>query len=112
MDATGTTPLISLAHGSTFLDVDAGIHLTTVKLIMGTLWDDSNEDGVRSDSEALLTNVIVHLKNMNNQTIESVVTNHAGMYCVASSNPGQHFIQVDAPLNHIFTEKIWEIMLP
>ncbi len=105
VDATGTTPLISLAHGSTFLDVDAGIHLTTVKLIMGTVWDDSNEDGVRSDSEALLTNVIVHLKNMNNQTIESVVTNHAGMYCVASSNPGQHFIQVDAPLNHIFTEK-------
>lgn len=105
VDATGTTPLISLAHGSTFLDVDAGMHVTANKLIMGTVWDDKNEDGIRTENEKFQNNVLVQLKNKNNQVVESFTTNHAGMYCVATNTPDEHFVQVVSPLSYLFTLK-------
>lgn len=105
VDATGTTPLISLAHGSNFLDVDAGIHITPSKIIMGTVWDDKNEDGIRTPDEKFQNNVLVQLKNKQNQIVKTFTTNHAGMYCVSTDDPGEHYVQVVSPISYLFTLK-------
>jgi protocatechuate 3,4-dioxygenase beta subunit len=105
VDATGTTPLISLAHGSNFLDVDAGIHLTPSKIIMGTVWDDKNEDGIRSENEKFQNNVLVQLRDKQNQVVKTFTTNHAGMYCLSTLDYGEHHVQVISPLSYLFTIK-------
>lgn len=105
VDATGTTPLIALAHGSTFLDVDAGIFVTNQRLIMGTVWDDVNHDGIRTEDEALQQNISVELLNTSQQVLKTFITNHAGMYCVSTAQVGMHYVQVATPNGYIFTEK-------
>ena len=104
-DATGTTPLIALAHGSNFLDVDAGMFRSSQRLVMGTVWNDTNQDGLRTENESLLQNVKIDLINNQLKVVQSYVTNHAGMYCVSTPIKGTHYIQVLAPDNHVFTQK-------
>lgn len=105
VDATGTTPLIALAHGSTFLDVDAGIFATNQRLIMGTVWDDVNHDGIRTEDEKLQQNISVELLNTSQQVLKTFITNHAGMYCVSTAQVGMHYVQMATPSGYIFTEK-------
>ena len=105
VDATGTTPLISLAHGSTFLDVDAGIHSTNANLIMGNIWNDLNKDGIRTFDEPLKPNIKVYLKNNIQEVIATTTTNHAGMYCFASETTGQHLVLIEPPVDYVFTNK-------
>lgn len=105
VDATGTTPLISLSHGATFLDVDAGIFQTNARLIMGNIWNDENEDGLRSYDEQNGQGMRVFLKNSSDVAVDSSVTNHAGRYCFESMNTGNYYIQVMPIKDHIFSEK-------
>jgi hypothetical protein len=105
VDQTGTTPLISLAHGSTFLDVDAGIFSSTSRLIMGTVWNDTNNDGIRNPNETLMKNIKVYLKNNSNVVVASCITNHAGMYSFSVQQKGEFYIYVELPDDHVFTKK-------
>ena len=105
VDATGTTPLIALAHGTNFVDVDAGMFSSSQRLIMGTVWDDTNHDGIRTENEKLMPDISVELKNNQLQVVKTFVTNHAGMYCVSSPISGAHYVQVLPPANHVFTER-------
>ncbi|MBC7885488.1 MAG: hypothetical protein H7X99_08430, partial [Saprospiraceae bacterium] len=105
VDGTGTTALISLAHGSTFLDLDAGIHLTTARLIMGNVWNDSNEDGIRTYNEQLMPLIHVYLKDANQNVVGSTMTNHAGIYSFACENTGEHFVFVETVGDYVFTTK-------
>lgn len=105
VDITGTTPLISLAHGSTFLDVDAGIQSTTNRVIMGNVWNDANEDGVRTEDEKLSSLIDVQLRDINQNTLQTFKTNHAGMYAFVSGQQGGCYVQVSAPGDHVFTAK-------
>ena len=105
VDETGTTPLISLAHGTVLLDIDAGIHVTNANLLMGSVWNDKNEDGLRNEGETLMKNINVYLKNADQQIIKVTTTNHAGMYCLSTEITGEHYVTVEAPVNHVFTDK-------
>ncbi|MBK9735130.1 MAG: hypothetical protein IPO92_09255 [Saprospiraceae bacterium] len=105
VDQTGTTPLISLAHGSTFLDIDAGMHTTNANLVMGTIWNDLNKNGLRTEDETLMPMVQVFLKDESQNIISTSLTNHAGMYCFATEHLGQHFVIVELPVDHVFTSK-------
>ena len=105
VDATGTTPLISLAHGSVLLDIDAGMHSTNARLIMGSVWNDINKNGIRTEDEKLQSGIKVHLKNLSQGTLKTVITNHAGMYALAETNQGEHVVLVESPDNHVFTQK-------
>ncbi len=105
VDATGTTPLISLAHGTVLLDIDAGIQTTNANIIMGNVWNDINKDGLRNSGELLMKDIRVYLKNSNQEIIKQSVTNHAGMYCLSTLDPGEHFVYVEAPEDHVFTDK-------
>jgi protocatechuate 3,4-dioxygenase beta subunit len=105
VDETGTTPLISLAHGTVLLDIDAGIHVTNANLLMGNVWNDKNQDGIRNDGESLMKDIKVYLKNADQQIIGYTTTNHAGMYCLSTELMGEHYVTVEAPENHVFTDK-------
>lgn len=105
VDATGTTPLISLAHGSTLLDIDAGIHILSGRIVMGNIWNDINEDGRRVYDEPLMADVKVYLKSMSNEIVDQFTTNHAGMYCLKALNQGDYTVFVESPDNHVFSSK-------
>ncbi|MEZ4910060.1 MAG: SdrD B-like domain-containing protein [Saprospiraceae bacterium] len=105
VDATGTTPLISLSHGSKLIDIDAGMYASSARLVMGTLWYDDNVNGIRDEGEALQANISTFLKNSSYQTVKSFVTNHAGMYCLSTKTYGQHFVYTDLPEDNVFTLK-------
>ena len=105
VDQTGTTPLISLAHGSTFLDIDAGMHITNASLVMGRVWNDINEDGMRTEDEQLMPLTTVYLEDANLNILATTTTNHAGMYCFATEYTGQTYVAVEAPEDHVFTNK-------
>ncbi len=105
VDITGTTPLISLAHGSIFLDVDAGIYVTTKRVLIGTVWNDINEDGIRTENEKLSSLIEVQLRDINQNVKKSIKTNHAGMYAFVTEQQGGHYVMVAAPGDHVFTAK-------
>ncbi|MBK9257086.1 MAG: carboxypeptidase regulatory-like domain-containing protein [Saprospiraceae bacterium] len=105
VDATGTTPLISLAHGATFLGVDAGMFVTENNIILGTLWKDENKNGIRDENEDRLDSINVFLVDDLKQIMIPTHTNHAGMYCVATKSQGEYYIMVEPIESHIFTDK-------
>jgi len=105
VDNTGTTPLISLAHGSILLDIDAGIHSTNARIVMGTVWKDFNEDGLFGTGEVYEQGVKVHFRQFLSGQVKTTITNHAGMYAFISNEVGEHVIVVDAPVDHVFTKK-------
>ncbi|MBL0027045.1 MAG: T9SS type A sorting domain-containing protein [Saprospiraceae bacterium] len=105
VDPTGTTPLISLAHGSVLLDIDAGMHSTNARIVMGNVWNDTNKNGIRSEDEKLQSGITVHLKDTGLGTVKTVVTNHAGMYALSTTKIGEHKVVVEAPDNNVFTQK-------
>lgn len=104
VDATGTTPLISLAHGATFLGVDAGMFLTNNNMVLGRIWMDENQNGIREPDEKLIDSVSVYLVDENIMVYYSATTNHAGMYCLTSDMKGDFFVRVLPIESHIFTE--------
>lgn len=105
VDNTGTTPLISLAHGVTLLDIDAGIHSTSSRIVIGTIWKDANEDGLRNLDELYENGVNVHIRELTSGNVKSAVTNHAGRYAFVSDNIGEHVVVVEAPEDHVFSKK-------
>ena len=104
VDATGTTPLISLAHGATFLGVDAGMILTDENIVMGRIWMDENENGIREQGEKLIDSVRVFLVDEEQIMYGSAMTNQAGMYCLSSDMRGEFYVKVQPMENHVFTE--------
>ena len=95
VDETGTTPLISLAHGFVFFDVDAGMYASQNRLITGIIWDDIDKDGMKGPNEAVLSNVKVRLLDKDKKVVSERVTNHAGHYLHAWDQPGACFIKVE-----------------
>ena len=105
VDETGTTPLISLAHGSVFLDVDAGLSRTQNRIIFGTVWDDINKDGLKDDAEIILPEVQVNLTDTTGHVLSQALTNHAGLYAHALQLPGKYYIQVIEKENYRITRR-------
>jgi protocatechuate 3,4-dioxygenase beta subunit len=105
VDNTGTTPLISLAHGSNLLQIDAGIFRSSARIVMGKVWKDGNEDGICNTGETYETGVKVYLKDLATGEVKSSITNHAGRYALITNNVGEHHVVVEAPEDFVFTEK-------
>lgn len=93
-DKAGTTPLISLAHGIDFFEVDAGMITTADFIILGRVWNDINKDGIRTPNESQKSETVVYLLNNKQVKIDSFETNHAGMYVLKSQKSGTYYIQV------------------
>jgi hypothetical protein len=104
-DETGTTPLISLAHGSVFLDVDAGMYVSPNRIVMGAIWDDINKNGLKDITETIMSGVTVKLINANDEELSSFVTNHAGLYCHQLVQEGSYFIEIIEKPNYRITQR-------
>lgn len=104
-DETGTTPLISLAHGSVFLDVDAGMFLSPNRIVMGAIWNDANKNGLKENNESIMSGIVVKLVNDEEEELGQFVTNHAGLYCHQLVDEGNYFIEVIEKPNFKITQR-------
>jgi protocatechuate 3,4-dioxygenase beta subunit len=104
VDETGTTPLISLAHGASFLAADAGMYATEDNIVMGRIWMDENKNGIREPEEILLDSILVALVDDELDMYSTAMTNHAGMYCLATQQTGGFYVKVEPKPSHVFTE--------
>lgn len=105
VDETGTTPLISLAHGSVFLDVDAGMYASQNRMIAGIIWDDTDKDGMKGPNEAVLSNIKVRLLDKDKNVVRESVTNHAGHYMHAWDQSGVCFIKVEEKVQYKISKR-------
>jgi len=93
-DESGTTPLISLAHGTELLDVDCGL-FESISSLRSTAWEDRNGDGLRQMDEPRVANVRVELMDESGTVIDSTYTNSLGKYAFESMALGNYYIHVD-----------------
>ncbi|MBK8621014.1 MAG: carboxypeptidase regulatory-like domain-containing protein [Saprospiraceae bacterium] len=105
VDNTGTTPLISLAHGSIFLDVDAGMFSSENRVVMGVIWDDINKDGLKTAEENVIPNIKVTLLDENENILGERMTNHIGMYTHVMSDTGMYYIKVETKPQYKITKR-------
>src|SRR5690606_20304774 len=105
VDETGTTPLISLAHGSVFLDVDAGMTASQNRVILGTVWDDADKNGLKNETEEILSDVVVNLMDTLGNVISQFTTNHAGLYAHSLESQGKYYIQVIEKEHYRITQR-------
>lgn len=105
VDNTGATPLISLAHGSVFLDVDAGLFSSQNRLVMGIIWDDVNKDGMKAPEEQVIPNIKVTLVDDQGNILGERMTNHLGMYAHTMSDSGNCYVKVEPKPNYKITKR-------
>lgn len=105
VDNTGATPLISLAHGSVFLDVDAGMFSSQNRVVMGIIWDDVNKDGMKAAEEQVISNIKVTLVDDQGNILGERMTNHLGMYAHTMSDSGNCYVKVEPKPNYKITKR-------
>jgi protocatechuate 3,4-dioxygenase beta subunit len=105
VDETGTTALISIAHGVKFLEIDAGLVKSNLRIVSGTIWDDLDQDGLRDVVEPFMPNVEVSLLDTFSNVLRKVKTNVAGRYSFVVVDKKMHYVQVQSPTNHLVTIK-------
>ncbi len=102
-DDTGVTPLISLAHGTELLDVDAGI-FQTMTTLRSIAWEDLNADGIRQVEEPRIVDLIIELMDEDGNMIDATVTNSLGKYAFSEIEDGDYYVHVDlADEDYTFT---------
>ncbi len=93
-DNTGTTPLISLAHGADLESVDCGI-FSSMASLRSVVWNDSNGDGMRQNQEARIPGIRVVLLDDLGNLIGSTETNSLGLYAFQEIREGEYKIFVN-----------------
>ena len=93
-DESGTTPLISLAHGTELLDVDCGL-FQSMSSLRSTAWEDINGDGLRQMHEPRIADVRIELMDNQGLVIDSTYTNSLGKYAFEAMPVGDYYIHVD-----------------
>ncbi|NNE30634.1 MAG: hypothetical protein HKN16_13425, partial [Saprospiraceae bacterium] len=87
IDPNGSAPgdneggTVSITSGSSDLTQDFGYKATTPLAISGTLWEDSNADGVKDGTETMyFANVPVVLRSADGNILATTITNATGDY--------------------------------
>lgn len=101
-DMTGNTPLVSLAAGVDFTDLDAGL-INANSQVGRKIWLDNNENGVRETSEVAMPNVMVRLYNTGGTLIQSMASNMDGNYIFTDISIGNYYVEVEKPTGYVFT---------
>jgi uncharacterized repeat protein (TIGR01451 family) len=97
--AAGLSPAIALAAGQNDTNVDAGLILGSIS---GTVWFDTNDNGVQDNGEPDLSGVTVQLLQ-NSSVIATQLTNTNGYFDFTSLPAGTYQVQVIAPTGEAFT---------
>ncbi len=99
---TGTTAPVTLASGQSVGDESAGI-VYQPATITGTVFADSNADGVRESAEAGVSGVTVNLQNAVGLVIATTTTNATGTYTFTDQAAGTYTVQVVDPTGDTFS---------
>ncbi len=98
--ATGDSPLITAQSGGVYV-VDAGLYAPVG--FSGTVWHDTNADGVQDAGEPPLPAVEVTLYDDGGWPQESQQTDASGAYAFAGYPPGSYSIGVTPPDGYTFS---------
>ncbi|MEE9438201.1 MAG: SdrD B-like domain-containing protein [Saprospiraceae bacterium] len=93
-DQTGTTPLISLAHGTTLNTISCGIFQAGASL-RSVVWKDLNADGIRQYSEARVPNIKILLYDNEDEIIATTESNVLGFYSFENLQEGSYKIKAE-----------------
>ncbi|WP_458098530.1 SdrD B-like domain-containing protein [Roseomonas sp. WA12] len=98
---TGRTASITVPSGAAIANVSAGVY--TPASISGTLFTDSNGDGLRGTGETGPAGVTVRLLNADGAVVATTTSESGGVYSFAGLAPGQYQVQFTAPSGTVFT---------
>ncbi|MFT8246903.1 SdrD B-like domain-containing protein, partial [Roseomonas sp. BN140053] len=101
VNASGRTAAVTLASGGSIANLSAGSF--TPATLGGTLFVDSNGDGIRGSGEAGLAGQAVQLLNTAGTAVASTITGTGGAYSFAGVTPGTYQVQFAAPAGSVFT---------
>ncbi len=89
-----STDFFNIKSGQNKLDVDLGYAFALGK-ISGRMWYDANVDGLYSQGEELISELLVSLLDNNKKIIYTTVTKGDGSYCFDSLNIGDYQVSFD-----------------
>ena len=102
---TGLSPVVTLAEGEARTDLDAGLFAPAGVASLGdTVWLDSNGDGVNNEAAtAGVPGVTVDLYLSDGTFVATTTTDDNGNYLFENLQPGDYFVDFQAPDGYDFT---------
>lgn len=101
-DASGKTTVFPLSSGQNKTDIDAGVN--NYGSVSGIAFEDSNGNGIKDESEAVLSNITVKLKDQSGNVLQSTTTGSLGTYSFSNLVPGTAYtIQMTKPSGYSIT---------
>jgi protocatechuate 3,4-dioxygenase beta subunit len=104
---TGRTPVVTLAAGQNYRDLDAGIKSNTPLAGLGNfVWNDINANGIQEATETGVAGVTVTLFNSAGTPISTTITDQNGAYTFVNLQPGTYSVGFTTlPAGSIFTKQ-------
>ncbi|MCR0980779.1 SdrD B-like domain-containing protein [Roseomonas populi] len=99
--ANGRTAPITLTSGSSVVNVAAGTLVPVT--VSGSVFTDSNGNGIRSTGEAGVSGATVQLVDTSGAVVATTTTTATGAYSFANIAPGTYQVQFVAPNGTVFT---------
>jgi fimbrial isopeptide formation D2 family protein/uncharacterized repeat protein (TIGR01451 family) len=90
--ATGITPVYTLANGDNVRNVDGGFY--KLATIGDRVWEDTNGDGLQNDGATGIVGATVQLLNSSGSVIRTTTTGDDGFYQFTGLIPGDYSVQV------------------
>lgn len=101
LDRVQDSPVLDLQEGET---TTAAIGLTQLAGITGTVWSDTNGDGIMQDDEPGQAGVTILLSGVNNGLEYKLTTDDTGAYYIGQVKPGNYKMTVSLPDGMMFTK--------
>lgn len=101
MERVQDSPVLTLQDGKT---ATAAIGLTQLAGITGTVWSDTNGDGIMQDDEPGQAGVTITLSGVNNGLEYKLTTDDTGAYYIGQVKPGNYKMTVSLPEGMMFTK--------
>jgi hypothetical protein len=98
-NATGLTDNFTLDAGEEMPHLNAGL----IGVISGTVWSDTNHNGILDPGEPGIEGVTVELHNTQGTTVTLTVTNQFGLYILPIVPLGEYYIIFILPSGMVFS---------
>jgi|GEM_PF-1557531 protocatechuate 3,4-dioxygenase beta subunit len=104
---TGKSPLISLAHGASFMDLDAGL-VPLANMVGNLVWMDENDNEIQDENESGIAGSDIYLINAEDKMVGFTQSDESGNYQFYNLNPGVYHIRVVRPELSFFNTRSYE----
>ena len=102
-NSAGLTEIFTIVHGQSNFDIDAGVY-STVALINGRAWLDTNENGSQDFGENGMEGVEVELLDDNGNVVDKIYSDLLGNYTFADLDLDRYIIRFVQPKGYEFSE--------